>query len=281
MVYKRIIVFYHEMTQLMLYCSVQDSLYIWLCRFSSPPPVPDNPSLLSHVPVTVQVLDVNDNPPEVAADEEVIVCESSRPGQVSLRINVPLASHLRRNVMKAVHAPGLGSHLLRDPHWAVVSLRLGWFLRLRGHRWKLFKQRSLEMSIVAAKHDSSKSKLIPICSLVFDSLQLRSFFSRWRAISMEMAERVGWQKNDVVETGKEQQSPFLMDEEKYELKPLLIFNQWLPQPRGFRALIQKHAYIHFISGLFNRKLFYRSWIQWSFSLLRCLKNHVELDWCIF
>lgn len=44
----------------------------------------DNPSLLSHVPVTVQVLDVNDNPPEVAADGEVIVCESSRPGQVSL-----------------------------------------------------------------------------------------------------------------------------------------------------------------------------------------------------
>uniref|UniRef100_A0AAX7TZM2 Cadherin-12 n=1 Tax=Astatotilapia calliptera TaxID=8154 RepID=A0AAX7TZM2_ASTCA len=42
----------------------------------------DNPSLLSHVPVTVQVLDVNDNPPEIATDEEVIVCESSRPGQV-------------------------------------------------------------------------------------------------------------------------------------------------------------------------------------------------------
>ncbi|KAF7644754.1 hypothetical protein LDENG_00216500 [Lucifuga dentata] len=42
----------------------------------------DNPSLLSHVPVTVQVLDVNDNPPEVATNEEVIVCESSRPGQV-------------------------------------------------------------------------------------------------------------------------------------------------------------------------------------------------------
>uniref|UniRef100_A0A8C7ZHR9 Cadherin 18 n=1 Tax=Oryzias sinensis TaxID=183150 RepID=A0A8C7ZHR9_9TELE len=41
-----------------------------------------NPVLFSHVPVTVQVLDTNDNPPEVAADEEVIVCESSRPGQV-------------------------------------------------------------------------------------------------------------------------------------------------------------------------------------------------------
>ncbi|XP_078147384.1 cadherin-18 isoform X2 [Centroberyx gerrardi] len=42
----------------------------------------DNPGLLSHVPVTVQVLDVNDNPPEIATDEEVIVCESARPGQV-------------------------------------------------------------------------------------------------------------------------------------------------------------------------------------------------------
>ncbi|XP_067342914.1 cadherin-18 isoform X2 [Channa argus] len=42
----------------------------------------DNPSLLSHVPVTVQILDVNDNPPEIATEEEVIVCESSRPGQV-------------------------------------------------------------------------------------------------------------------------------------------------------------------------------------------------------
>uniref|UniRef100_A0A4W5NI21 Cadherin-12 n=1 Tax=Hucho hucho TaxID=62062 RepID=A0A4W5NI21_9TELE len=42
----------------------------------------DNPSLLSHVPVTVQVLDVNDNPPEINKDNEVIVCESSRPGQV-------------------------------------------------------------------------------------------------------------------------------------------------------------------------------------------------------
>ncbi|KAJ3611751.1 hypothetical protein NHX12_021765, partial [Muraenolepis orangiensis] len=42
----------------------------------------DNPSLLSEVAVTAQVLDVNDNAPEVATDQEVIVCESSRPGQV-------------------------------------------------------------------------------------------------------------------------------------------------------------------------------------------------------
>lgn len=43
----------------------------------------DNPGLFSHVPVTVQVLDMNDNPPEIGTEEEVIVCESSRPGQVS------------------------------------------------------------------------------------------------------------------------------------------------------------------------------------------------------
>ncbi|KAM6900775.1 cadherin-18 isoform 1-T1 [Xenentodon cancila] len=42
----------------------------------------DNPSLATPVPVTIQVLDMNDNPPEISTDEEVIVCESSRPGQV-------------------------------------------------------------------------------------------------------------------------------------------------------------------------------------------------------
>ncbi|KAI4891751.1 hypothetical protein NFI96_030069, partial [Prochilodus magdalenae] len=42
----------------------------------------DNPSLLSHVPVTIQVLDVNDNPPEINAEEEIIICESTRAGQV-------------------------------------------------------------------------------------------------------------------------------------------------------------------------------------------------------
>uniref|UniRef100_A0A3B5M7Z7 Cadherin 18 n=1 Tax=Xiphophorus couchianus TaxID=32473 RepID=A0A3B5M7Z7_9TELE len=42
----------------------------------------DNPSLLRHVPVTVQVLDMNDNPPEIATNEEVIVCESSKLDQL-------------------------------------------------------------------------------------------------------------------------------------------------------------------------------------------------------
>ncbi|XP_067224726.1 cadherin-18 isoform X4 [Chanodichthys erythropterus] len=42
----------------------------------------DNPSLQSHVPITVQVLDVNDNPPKISTEDEIIICESTRAGQV-------------------------------------------------------------------------------------------------------------------------------------------------------------------------------------------------------
>ncbi|XP_041964529.1 cadherin-18a [Alosa sapidissima] len=42
----------------------------------------DNPSLVSYVPVTVQVLDVNDNAPYIETENDIIVCESSRVGQV-------------------------------------------------------------------------------------------------------------------------------------------------------------------------------------------------------
>ncbi|XP_062843509.1 cadherin-18a [Trichomycterus rosablanca] len=42
----------------------------------------DNPKLLSSVPVTVQVLDVNDNRPYVKTGADIIVCESAKPGQV-------------------------------------------------------------------------------------------------------------------------------------------------------------------------------------------------------
>lgn len=44
----------------------------------------DNPELVSHVPVGVRILDVNDNPPELARDYDVVVCENSKPGQVTL-----------------------------------------------------------------------------------------------------------------------------------------------------------------------------------------------------
>ncbi|KAL7984575.1 hypothetical protein Chor_003145 [Crotalus horridus] len=42
----------------------------------------DSPGLLSHVPVEIKILDVNDNPPELARDYNVIVCENAKPSQV-------------------------------------------------------------------------------------------------------------------------------------------------------------------------------------------------------
>ncbi|XP_065730466.1 cadherin-18 isoform X2 [Phocoena phocoena] len=42
----------------------------------------DNPSLLSHVTVVIRVLDVNDNPPKLAREYDIVVCENSKPGQV-------------------------------------------------------------------------------------------------------------------------------------------------------------------------------------------------------
>uniref|UniRef100_A0A671VQ38 Cadherin-12 n=1 Tax=Sparus aurata TaxID=8175 RepID=A0A671VQ38_SPAAU len=43
----------------------------------------DNPRLVSHVPVTIQVLDVNDNIPTISGGNNIIiVCESTKTGQV-------------------------------------------------------------------------------------------------------------------------------------------------------------------------------------------------------
>ncbi|XP_045703845.1 cadherin-18 isoform X2 [Phyllostomus hastatus] len=42
----------------------------------------DNPGLLSHVTVGIKILDVNDNPPELAREYDIVVCENSKPGQV-------------------------------------------------------------------------------------------------------------------------------------------------------------------------------------------------------
>lgn len=70
-----------------------------------------------------------------------------------------------------------------------------------------------------------------------------------------MTEEIGWQKDDEVETIKEQQSTFLMVEEKFELKPVLKFNHWFSPLQGVSwgkgtvSIIQRHAYIHFISVL--------------------------------
>ncbi|XP_061305245.1 cadherin-18 isoform X2 [Pezoporus flaviventris] len=42
----------------------------------------DNPELVSHVQVGVRILDINDNPPELAREYDAVVCENAKPGQV-------------------------------------------------------------------------------------------------------------------------------------------------------------------------------------------------------
>ncbi|XP_067857983.1 cadherin-18-like [Heptranchias perlo] len=42
----------------------------------------DNPSQFTQVPVAIQVLDVNDNTPELAKDYDTILCENAKPAQV-------------------------------------------------------------------------------------------------------------------------------------------------------------------------------------------------------
>lgn len=63
-----------------------DRKYPWLntCHIF----FPDNPNLVSYVPVTVQVLDVNDNAPYITTDSALVVCEGSKAGQVSYRLSV-------------------------------------------------------------------------------------------------------------------------------------------------------------------------------------------------
>lgn len=46
----------------------------------------DNPGLVSHVPVGIRILDINDNPPELAREYDVVVCENVKPGQVTLTV---------------------------------------------------------------------------------------------------------------------------------------------------------------------------------------------------
>lgn len=51
--------------------------------FTLNPLLPDNPSQVGSVSVTVKVLDVNDNAPEFARFYEAFVCENAKAGQVS------------------------------------------------------------------------------------------------------------------------------------------------------------------------------------------------------
>uniref|UniRef100_A0A674PJU3 Cadherin 22 n=1 Tax=Takifugu rubripes TaxID=31033 RepID=A0A674PJU3_TAKRU len=58
----------------------------------------DNQTMASHSPVSIRILDVNDNPPELATPYEASICEDAKPGQVIHTISVvdrdePLAGH--------------------------------------------------------------------------------------------------------------------------------------------------------------------------------------------
>lgn len=48
-------------------------------------PLPDSPVLTSRVAVTIQVLDINEFPPELASPHETFVCENAKAGQVRPR----------------------------------------------------------------------------------------------------------------------------------------------------------------------------------------------------
>lgn len=65
----------------------------------------DNPSLLSHVPITIQVLDVNDNPPEIIIEDEILICESIRAGQVSLKKVISIFFvHTTKGLIQSLYA---------------------------------------------------------------------------------------------------------------------------------------------------------------------------------
>lgn len=53
-----------------------------LICFLSVSPV-DNHTMASRSAVSIRILDVNDNPPELATPYEASICEDAKPGQVS------------------------------------------------------------------------------------------------------------------------------------------------------------------------------------------------------
>lgn len=59
-------------------CQDRCCLLIW---FTSLSPV-DNHTMASHSAVSIRILDVNDNPPELATPYEASICEDAKPGQV-------------------------------------------------------------------------------------------------------------------------------------------------------------------------------------------------------
>lgn len=47
----------------------------------------DNHTMESHSLVSIRILDVNDNPPELATPYEASICEDAKPGQVCFYVS--------------------------------------------------------------------------------------------------------------------------------------------------------------------------------------------------
>ena len=62
----------------------------------------DNVSQISHSSVSIRILDVNDNPPELARPYEASICEDIKPGQVRANSNVMHYYHVT-NVLQHTH----------------------------------------------------------------------------------------------------------------------------------------------------------------------------------
>nr|XP_006134237.2 cadherin-18-like [Pelodiscus sinensis] len=67
----------------------------------------DNPGLLSHVPVDIRILDVNDNPPELAREYDIFVCENANPGQLN-QLSLKGKPHQPRQLTEAGGATSTG-----------------------------------------------------------------------------------------------------------------------------------------------------------------------------
>ncbi|KAK7926354.1 hypothetical protein WMY93_008664 [Mugilogobius chulae] len=57
---------------------------LWQQKASS-----ENHAMVSHTTVSIRILDVNDNPPELALPYEASICEDTKPGQATFTLAVP------------------------------------------------------------------------------------------------------------------------------------------------------------------------------------------------
>ncbi|KAJ8347264.1 hypothetical protein SKAU_G00286650 [Synaphobranchus kaupii] len=87
----------------------------------------DNPSMVSQNSVSIRILDVNDNPPELATPYEASICEDAKPDQLIHTISVvdrdePQSGH-RFNFMLAPEAMNNRHFTLWDPKDNTVGIR--------------------------------------------------------------------------------------------------------------------------------------------------------------